>query len=169
MISNNTALHGLGALISALVFATSLLVTTAQAETFDANQYRMLVISDQDAGDELLAGRYADTIDSITRSSLRSDLFSANNNLCVAYVRVKKADKALKACKKAVDRSRRESRRNKAIALSNLGVVRALTGDIDTARHNFRAALRLHGRLEAPRENLDRLEIKFGQTTATLR
>jgi len=160
MTQFDSAMSVLLASLSALVLYSALAVTPAQATTFETDRYRMLVISDQDSGSDLLAGRYTETIDTLTRTRLRSDRFSASINLCVAYVRIKETSKALKACKKAVDRSRRKSRRNQAIALSNLGVVRALIGDLEAARHSFKAAIRLHARLGAPNENLTRLELK---------
>lgn len=162
------ALNGLGALQSALLIIGLLATAGISAEPIETELFHMLVISNEHEGKALLEGRHAETIEALTRSRVRVNRFSASNNLCVAYVRTKQADKALAACKKAVDRSRLATRRNQAIALSNLGVVRALTGDIDGARHAFRAAIRLNAELGAPTENLARLQIRVERAVASL-
>ncbi len=129
----------------------------AQAE-LDADAFEMLVISDQAFGDALMAGELETAIEGITAKTLRrKEIFAAQNNLCVAYVRSNQPRKAKVACESAVTRSRSESRYNKAIALSNLGVVRALTDNKESAIHSFKAATRLSKELSAPAVNLARL------------
>ena len=162
------ALNGLGALQAALLISASLATATVNADISEADLYHMLVISNQHKGEALLAGRHAETIQALTRSPVRANDFAASNNLCVAYVRTKQAQKALAACKKAVDRSRWAGRRDQAVALSNLGVVRALTGDTDGAQHAFKAAIRLNAEISAPRENLARLQFRVERAVASL-
>lgn len=168
MAFRHFASNGLRALKVAALTALSLMAGYVAAEPAESNLYEMLVISNEAFGEQLLDGQHATTIESISSSPIRIDRFSASNNLCVAYVRAKQVNKALAACKKAVNRSRLKNRRDQAIALSNLGVVRALKGDTDGARHSFKAALRLYPALAIPSENLARLLTKSELSIASL-
>lgn len=141
--------------------------TLAQSTVPDA--YRVAVILDQAHGEELLAGDYKSIIaqlaDSETRRSTR---FELSNNLCVAYIMAKDAENALHYCEIAVRSSEKELRRSdawtrhthktdKAIALSNRGVVKALTGDLSGAKTDFESAISLRVRLDEAAVNLNRL------------
>ena len=143
------------------------LATGAAQANLDADIYEMLVISDQAFGEALMAGELEAAIEGIKAKTLRrNEIFAAQNNLCVAYVRADQPRKAKVACESAVKRSRYESRHNKAIALSNLGVVRALTGNTEGAMHCFRAAIRLTRELTVPAENLERLTEMLNESMA---
>lgn len=148
----------------ALMFA--LVSGAAQAES-PGDLYEMLVITDQAFGEALIAGELEDAIEGITSSrQRRGEIFAAQTNLCVAYIRANEARKAKVACESAVTRSRRASRHNQAIALSNLGVFRAITGNTEGAMHSFRAAMRLTKDLSAPAVNLERLAQLAGEDMA---
>ncbi len=56
------------------------------------------------------------------------------------------------------DSSRHAHKRDSAIALTNRGVVLALTGDLAGARRDFENAIRLRVRLSEPVDNLNRLQ-----------
>lgn len=149
----------------ALIFA---LVSGASQAESPGDLYEMLVITDQAFGEALIAGELEDAIEGITaQTQRRGEIFAAQTNLCVAYIRANQARKAKVACESAVTRSRRASRHNQAIALSNLGVFRAITGDSEGAMHSFRAAMRLTNDLSAPAVNLERLTQLLGQEMAS--
>lgn len=150
---------GLGVL-AILASSTSLAEPASEA-------YRMMVISNKALGDVLLAGDYDKTIQKLGGTHRLTFRFSLSNNLCVAYVNAKKPDEAKPACDRAVRRSRTMTRHDQAIALSNRGVVRALIGDIDGARRDFRSAIRLEKELDAPSENLAKLQIKLGEAVSS--
>lgn len=161
------ASNGLRVFKAAALMALTLMAGYVAAETTDESLYEMLVISNEAFGGDLLDGQHLTAIEKISSSPGRIDRFSASNNLCVAYIRAKQADQALTACKKAVNRSRLKNRRDQAIALSNLGVVRALTGDAEAARHSFRAALRLNPDFPVPSDNLARLDTRLQMAIAS--
>lgn len=149
-----------------LVLIFGLVSGATQAESA-ADLYEMLVITDQAFGEALIAGELEDAIEGITsKTQRREEIFAAQTNLCVAYIRANQARKAKVACESAVTRSRRASRHNQAIALSNLGVFRAITGNTDGAMHSFRAAMRLTKALSAPAVNLERLTQSIGEDMA---
>jgi hypothetical protein len=55
-----------------------------------------------------------------------------------------------------------------AVALSNRGVIRAVSGDIEQARQDFKAAMKFSSTLTAPAENLAALEAKTTETLSAL-
>lgn len=158
--------------------ATALLVAVllsgvARAEAQDP-YFTMNVITNAAAGKSVLAGRYAAAIDKIdvARGGTISRFFAANN-LCVAQVKsgelagaAQSCDLAVTAIREAVEglRPGRHSaplefayRRYLAIALSNRGVVRAVTGRPVLARADFAEAMNLGTRVRSPEINLVRL------------
>jgi hypothetical protein len=58
-------------------------------------------------------------------------------------------------------------RSDRALALSNRGVIRA-TGDDSGARQDFELAIKLGRKLSAPVENLARLETEASETVSSL-
>jgi Tfp pilus assembly protein PilF len=59
-------------------------------------------------------------------------------------------------------------RSDRALALSNRGVIRAITGDDSGARQDFELAIKLGRNLRAPTENLARLETEASETVSSL-
>jgi tetratricopeptide (TPR) repeat protein len=133
-----------------------------------AMPYVMTVISDQAQGEQVVRGHYNEAIRQIT-SATNTNRFAASNNLCVAYTKVNKLADAERACLDALKRSRSTfmswydiaKKTDHAVALSNLGVIRAVSGDSARARKDFREAVRLTRSLAAPAENLATLEAKM--------
>ena len=148
-------------------------IGAASAEETDP-KYTLSTFMDAAFGRTVLAGKYEEAISKITTSTRSStDNFHSMTNLCVAYVMTRDVESAAKACNSAVlqmkekvaDQSRRSGdsaasrarRKYLAIALSNRGVLRAITGETERARKDFREALQLESRIRAPETNLARL------------
>ncbi len=162
------------------------IVAAAPALAHDMqDSFEMTVVRDAAWGSKVTNGDYAEAIAKISAAGDRaSQRFFRNNNLCVAYAKSKKIDAALDACNAALSitkadpsattggrrdrqsfRSRNE-RRHQAMALSNRGVLRVVSGDIASARDDFEAALALDTGISAPARNLALLESEFSETIA---
>jgi tetratricopeptide (TPR) repeat protein len=138
--------------------------------------YVMTVVHDQADGAQIIAGAYGEAIESITAGK-RSKRFAANNNLCVAYTKTNQLAEAAQACTAALRASKASyaawydatSKRDfQAVALSNRGVIHAVSGDAEKAGQDFKAAMRLGSALTAPVENLAVLEAKTTETVSAL-
>ena len=162
------------ALILALLAATA-------SQAAGNTGFRLIAFEDKAQGELVVNGEYAEAIAKLVPQSRSRSEFARHNNLCVAYTKTAELDKAISACDKAVsmrDNTRagaatylnleqiREAR-DKAIALSNRGVVRAISGDISGAALDFEESLRLHGRLSEPQQNLKLLGINATATAST--
>ena len=110
----------------------------------------------------------------LSTTTARQTSFETQNNLCVAYAKAKQLEQAIDACeaamrslqaKKDVFEGRRYLRTTKreayianlSIALSNQGVLYAVSGEHAQARDNFMAAMDLETDRSAARDNLHRL------------
>ncbi|MGH8130888.1 MAG: hypothetical protein ACRES3_08555 [Steroidobacteraceae bacterium] len=137
--------------------------------------YEMAAIEDQAHGRIVTAGQYSEAISRLNRlAGHRRHSFAAKTNLCVAYTVTMAFDEARSACDEAVrvrdvdaktvsrysPMDDRVSARDTAIAYSNRGVLRAVTGDEAGARADFETAAELHTGLRAPTANLLRLTAK---------
>jgi len=157
--------------IALLFTALSCVSTTASA---DEPAYTMTTIADSAHGAEIAAGKYEQAIEKIAAIDDDVDTFFNNTNLCVAYTKTGKLDDALLACDAAVEQAdsisfdrrsnlsksflERSRRKYLALALSNRGVLRAATGDIDLARQDFVEALSVRERSSVAKTNLARLD-----------
>ena len=145
--------------------------------------YEMAAIEDQAHGRIVTAGEYAEAISRLNRlAGHRRHSFAAKTNLCVAYTVTMAFDKARSACDEAVrvrdvdaktvsrysPMDDRVSARDTAIAYSNRGVLRAVTGDESGARADFETAAELDTGLRAPTANLLRLTAKETQSLSAL-
>lgn len=146
------------------------------AETQPA--YVMTVISDRAHGEQVVSGHYQEAIAAITLPQKRhKDAFAVSNNLCVAYTKSNDIAKANKSCAEALLMSKYKTgqwyevvrmRNDQALALSNRGVIRAITGDEDGARQDFQQAIKLGRQLSAPADNLARLDSRATETVSSL-
>ena len=147
----------------------------AAAEETTAAVYKMTVIKDEAHGRRVTAGKYELAIDKITRGGVRAkDRFADQVNLCVAYAKTKDIENANASCnaalaglKKQETRATRNKRsllysnyqRNLAVALSNRGVLFAVSGDTERAKENFAAAIELQTSVShIAKSNLERLK-----------
>lgn len=166
---HNTLTTALGAvtLLAALPF-------TAAAVSPD---YAMVVFDESRHADQVKSLDYATTRNAVAAlEAAGAESFDALNNLCVAYTMTQAFDEAEAACNAAVavdkapeagvsasafapgGHSRKTLARDReAVALSNRGVLRAVTGDLVGARGDFERASAVTDRVEAAEINLTRL------------
>jgi hypothetical protein len=135
-----------------------------------AEKYEMHAYTNRPSGPDVIAGDYDQAIAAATSLSASPDLIDrlvANTNLCVAYTLTAVFDKAVPACDDALVLAKRADGPSSGTihestatmkALTNRGVLRALSGDSIGAARDFRKAVAMAGRSETPRENLEHLE-----------
>ena len=142
-----------------------------------ADNYKMIALVDQAYGKMIVAGDYQKAIEKLSIGGSRGTSFSAHNNLCIAYMKEKNIEQAEAECNKAIalrenvntalnaymDTHNRNKARDKAIALSNRGVLHAIKGDRQSALQDFEASVQIYDRLSDVRENLALIN---GQTVA---
>lgn len=148
------------ALLSACVIAGSMLSTSAQAHEPTAeslaSRYKMAAVSDRARGNVVLAGDYAKAIEVLGSKSGKH--FASSTNLCVAYTMTGDLEKAGTECDVALTLSEDSAvRRDTAVALSNRGVVKAVSGDVSGAQQDFTRALEINRKLLEASENLQTL------------
>ena len=157
--------------VAALVAGLSLNANAAPAD------YSMVVYEDSRLAKGVMSGDY-DTIKTTVAAleARGSDDFHTLNNLCVAYTMTKAFSKAESACDAAVGEDgtpdalfdtdiafgsarprKTEARNREAVALSNRGVLRAVTGDMVGAREDFERAAATSDTVDAAEINLTRL------------
>ena len=143
--------------------------------------YSMAVIHDEAYGTTVMSGDYAKGISKLTSiGGKRAKSFAANNNLCVAYTMTREFDNAATACEAALTASEKYGKyadsplypydisRDQAMAYSNRGVLRAVTGDLEGAKQDFESAAKLSKYLDAPVDNLARLKTKEATALSSL-
>lgn len=138
----------------------------------------LLTIDEKGAGSEqLLRGDYYAAIaaaESAQRFENSAQALSAQQTLCVAYIRVSALDEAAAACDKAVSLARAPittlrnphghvNRDALAKAHINRGVLLAILGDTETASADFGVALRQNRQSDVVRHNM---RLSSAQTTA---
>jgi hypothetical protein len=120
-------------------------------------------------GVEIEAGDYDAAIASALSPAWRHDVegaLIAATNLCVAYTIKRELEGAFAACEEALTHARRVDKATgarlrasaTARALTNRGVLRAVTGNSIGAASDFREAARSSGKWGAPTRNLAYLE-----------
>jgi tetratricopeptide (TPR) repeat protein len=138
-------------------------------------KYTMTLFADEAQGSSILDGDYKHAIKKINAKLLSKDRFQVETNLCVAYTKSGDLEAAEEACEAAVvaAESGKSSRhvssfdnvryvaqkKSVAIALSNRGVLKAVKGELDSARQDFDAAIDLRAGISAPKTNLERLNV----------
>lgn len=156
------------------ILATMALVIVATATHAQADQtvFVMSAIENEAAGDAILAGEYAVAADTIlTRSRIIGDNYSKETNLCVSLTLDGQIESAEAHCESALrhsrvaDRisrrlsdSRAQARLYRAVALSNRGVLRGVSGDLDGAQSDFERAAALSAAIDNADRNLQHLE-----------
>ena len=139
-------------------------------------KYEMSVFSDAAQGSKILSGKYENAITNMTAKNAPSERqVDLQTNLCVAYAKSGQLEAAELACDKAVIAAKRLKRstsssfadgtptrirgRYLAIALSNRGVLRAVSGDLEAAKQDFDEALAQRSRISSIEANLAKLEL----------
>ncbi len=150
----------------ALVFGAG---TAAAGE---AESYRLAAIKDTAYGSLILREQFDTAIERLERRERKGIYgFYTATNLCVAYLKTASLENAAESCALAVDtiedvmadRSRGDAdpalysvRRFLALALSNRGVMHAVSGRDAEAQADFEAARAIESRLKEPSINLAR-------------
>jgi len=163
--------HSLPRSILGLFAMSSFATATVNAEELT---YTMTTIIDASYGDQVAAGKYDKAIDKLSASNSKNDAFFKATNLCVAYTKTGNFAEATIACDAAVDKARRMdfekrsqvSRRFQvktrksylAMALTNRGVLHAVTGDVELAQEAFSEALNTYEDAKPAKTNLAKLD-----------
>ncbi len=137
-------------------------------------RYQMAVFSDMAHGMKILSGKYDQAIAKIHNNARSADELHIQTNLCVAYAKSGDIEAAEDACDEAVVAaealgnshvssfvgvsSAQQRARYLAIALSNRGVVKAISGDLEAAKEDFDAAMAQRAGLATVKANLERIE-----------
>lgn len=151
----------------------------AQADGREAG-FEMKAVADREHGDRVLTGNYPQAIarNRTWAKAIAGNTdpervfpFAVSTNLCVAYTMTARLQDAQAPCDAAVQAAEvgasRGQRRNHdyltewATALSNRGVLRALSGDATGARADFARAMTLGSASSLPETNLARLDASF--------
>jgi hypothetical protein len=131
--------------------------------------FKLTAIADDAKGHYVVDGDYSTAIEEIEGQAVKR--FASETNLCVAYTVSGDDVSAKGACDNALTlivegkdsrdvRVHGNYRRSLALALSNRGVFRALTGDLQGAKLDLTRAVELHSNLRQAKFNLLRLEEK---------
>lgn len=142
----------------------------------EPSAYIMAVFDDQAQGQQVVSGDYDQAIASLSESYASAGI-EVRNNLCVAYAMAKDLQKAEEACVQALRSSSRPAafwhssrqREDRAVAYSNRGVIRAITGDMEGAGEDFRRAVSLDATFEPAAHNLARLRAKMSQAVSSVK
>lgn len=101
-----------------------------------------------------------------------------HTNLCVAYTLTGRYAAANEACESALNAAKRVDENHSRVlprlgtetakAITNRGVLRAMSGDMAGAESDFKAATAMHGASSAPSRNLEHLEIALDARLAMI-
>ena len=153
-----------------VVIGLSLGLSTAAHAHSVRTPYEMAVILDAAQGSAVRSGNYEKAVARLEPGTRRhGDRFAYANNLCVGYTMLERFDEAAQACDTALELTLQKTSgrawriisprvRDRAMALSNLAVLKLLTGDVGAAREHLADAVALGTSLRQPVRNLRRLE-----------
>jgi tetratricopeptide (TPR) repeat protein len=146
-----------GALLSAAALAANMLAVSATAHEAVPEStvagYQMAAVIDRAHGNVVLSGDYGKAIEDLGSRNRRH--FESSTNLCVAYTMSGDLERADIECAAALELSEKSAvRRDIAVALSNRGVVKAVSGDLNGARRDFSRALEINADLRQASDNL---------------
>ena len=150
----------------------ALVLGAGTAVAGEAETYRLAAIKDTAYGSLILREQFSTAIERLERRERKGiHGFYTATNLCVAYIKTASLEAAAESCALAVDtiedvlaaRSDADSgaelhsvRRFLALALSNRGVMHAVSGQSAEAQADFEAAQAVESRLKEPSINLAR-------------
>lgn len=157
-------------LATAAAIATAFGVS-ARAALGAETSYEMISYVESPSGRRLATGDYDGAIELAakrSRSGVGETRLMENTNLCVAYTVTGNYAKARESCEAALEiaqlvdgaRSRRSARHayETAKAMTNRGVLKAMTGDVTGAASDFKEATAMGGTPPAPDRKLGYLE-----------
>jgi Flp pilus assembly protein TadD len=152
------------AIPTSCIFLLTTMLSAVAAAHEPARPYQLTVIADDAKGERIMDGDYQTAIASINNRDVTE--FSEANNLCVAYTMNGETTLAADACDKALAlvesqprtvSTPKDLRRSLAVALSNRGVYKALSGDTQGAKVDLSRAVGLRANLRQATQNLSRL------------
>lgn len=160
---------------AALVTALGLSSSAAAAEP----SYEMISYLDSPSGRLLAAGDYDGAIDLAMRRTHKGSpkhRLIERTNLCVAYTVKRSYFNARDNCEAALETARRldldrshrgfSRKHETAVAMTNRGVLRAMSGDMSGAASDFREATAMSHATKAPDRNLAHLEANVANRLA---
>lgn len=122
-------------------------------ETAAVERFELQIVGNSPGGSEIVAGDYAAAIEQIRTTPSLHSKYVRNTNLCVAYTAQGEFTLAEPTCKAALqaarststglqntNRARIANKNDQAMAMNNLGVLRALQGDNQKALKYFESA-----------------------------
>lgn len=144
------------------------------ASTAASAEYRVSPFHDTLGYRDILSGDVTEAIKAAEKKqSVRRLNFWELNNLCVAQIMALELTDAVSTCESAAQdleskKSVRNTQKRKAAAqiYSNLGVARALSGDLVQANAEFETAISFDGRNRDGRFNLDEVRAEMSTVAA---
>lgn len=152
-------------IIASGLFALSLQSTAADMASDNHGRFVLSIEKRGPGSSELLAGNYVAAIEIAGAATRFPQPLGAYLNLCAGYIGTRQLDAADKACLDAVHIAGNPAanignpgshidREGLAMAHSNLGVLRALQGQLAEATEHFDKALRQRRHVDITRHNL---------------
>ena len=142
------------------------LLAAFQANATNHESYYMTAFYNVPGSDSLFQGRYDDSIlTAEVALSNGQDSIALRNNLCVAYTKLERLDKAITHCDAAVRLKKHSDRLNRgqcetlrAVAQANRGIVQAKLGNLTSARLDLAKVKSKHPGTTAIKRNMEKLE-----------
>ena len=138
--------------------------------------FEMLVYDDTPQGRRIASGEWYEALAQVEKGTFKT--FDNFNNRCVLLTMTSDFEDAEMACDAAVEtrnmnsattsewRNAARRRIQKAMALTNRGVLRAVTGDVAGARQDFETVIAGNSKSRAARANLAILEARTTELAA---
>lgn len=133
--------------------------------------YEFVVVGNEAFGNLVSSGEYQLAIERINGRP-KADPFAAATNLCVSFSMLGQLDRAAAQCNEALKQAeaallpgpkrwnaRQQAATRWAMAYSNRGVFRALSGDLSGAEEDFQMAVDHEAKLNAPTRNVARVQM----------
>ena len=156
---------------TAMTIAAAAAALTHPATQAADSQYEMISYKEHSSSRALVEGAYATAIDLVLskgRPRGMEDRLATATNLCVAYTLKRDFAAAGSTCETALDLAERidenvsigtfRSKAATGVAMTNRGVLRALSGDMSGAVRDFRDAVAMKSTPGASARNLANLE-----------
>lgn len=144
--------------------------------------YSMVVLKETRYARSIMSLDYERTMAAIHKlEDMGLKTFNVYNNLCVGYTMTRSFDKARVACDAAIEAhdvhqsdpapylgfgNSSSGERREAIALTNRGVLKAVSGDLLGARDDFTMAAGISSEVTAAGFNMERLSAKLDESKA---
>jgi len=162
----------LTAIVATLLTIATVFPVQASADEEHQALFEMVIVGNRASGDLVSKGHYQKAIDRIT-GVYSGYPFASATNLCTALSMLDKFEQAKPHCDEAIKlaskspkpaprswNARNQLATQRALAYSNRGVMRILSGDASGAEEDFRMAIERKADLRAPTQNLARVQFE---------